>query len=492
MQLTFTIAGRNEKFNFSHPCDSLSSAEKKSYRLKILEKLDKNLIPFHAVLIKKECFGYLVVGGSGSGKSTLAQGLLTKGFAIVANDMVICWQKKGKIYGSDLNLKELNTKSPTLILGVFFLTDDKRDCFIPSESQIKINYLESLVPLKKNVLNKFLQSKLFSKILNNKIIFLGNRVEPARWVKIFLQCLEQESIKSVGLLGMGVIGKNLSNLLVGEPWLKQLNIFSRNTSELAGEVLDLQSANNEVEITACSSNDELITLSSVLVICFKGERKIGVKTKNERFKHLFDNLSTLWDISRDLRKHNFAGKIIVITNPVDILSWALFIFSNMNNKKKMDWHGLFSNQIFGVGLGLDYTRLQIIANKKNEFVGEHGDNIILSKVSGKKLAFLKNNYIYKFVTSYSSNIRKNTERTKYGPAHEILRILRVLAKGSGVLRISSLNDRGSFSGDIFSYCNGLLKIIYNKTLLLNKKLESLDKLHKEYQTKVLKFISNSK
>lgn len=492
MQITFTIAGRKEKFNFSHPCDSLSSSEKKSYRLKILEKLDKKMIPFHAVLVKKEDIGYLVVGGTGSGKSTLAQGLLTKGFTIVANDMVICWQKKGKIYGSDLNLKDLNTKSPTLISGVFFLTDDKRDCFIPNEVEVKKSYLESLVPLRRNVLNKFLKSELFSKIMDTKIIFFGNRAEPERWVKMFLHCLEQKSIQSVGILGMGVIGKNLSNLLVGETWLKKLNIFSKNINELKGEVLDLQSVNNEVEITACSSNNELITSSDVLVVCFKNEITTGRKTKNERFKHLFDNLFTLWDVSRDLRKHKFAGKVILITNPVDILSWALYIFSNMNDKKKMDWQGVFSNQIFGMGLGLDYARLQVIDNKKNEFVGEHGDNIILSKVNGKKLEFLKNNFIYKFVTSYSSNIRKKTERTKYGPVHEILRILRVLSIGSGVLRISSLNESGLFFGDIFSYHNGLLKIVYNKTLLLNKKLESLDKLHKEYQTKVINFISSNK
>ena len=103
----------------------------------------------------------------------------------------------------------------------------------------------------------------------------------------------------------------------------------------------------------------------------------------------------IWKISRAIRKTNYSGYILIVTNPVDLLSWAIYYFSNLNNNLKTDAKGLFSNQILGIGLGLDYSRLKTITKKNYEFIGEHGKNLILSIPKLSKLVPSKNKRLLK-------------------------------------------------------------------------------------------------
>jgi len=59
----------------------------------------------HAVLLKLEQTGILIIGESGSGKSMLALELLRRGHQLVSDDAVLCFEQQNQLYGKNpLNL----------------------------------------------------------------------------------------------------------------------------------------------------------------------------------------------------------------------------------------------------------------------------------------------------------------------------------------------------------------------------------------------------
>ena len=482
MNSVFTIAGRKESFSFTHSDQLLSSVEKKDYRLKIFTHLPSGCVPFHAVLLKKGQTGYLIVGKSGIGKSTLAHSLESLGYSIWANDMVVCWEEKGIVYAGDVNYVSNNKTKALPIEQFFFLTTDVRDRFVPNHVECEHFYTESLLPMRKKDLQTYTQTPLFKKIVQEKTVAFGNRISVNRWMQSFQDTVVKKSNRAVGIMGMGTVGKHVGSLLASESYLNALNVFSRNRNKLECEVLDLRSANTELPVRVCSDLCELIQGSDSVIVSFRSPQPKRIRpNEQERFFTCEKNLPILWSLSRVLRTNKFKGTIVMVTNPVDILSWVLYRYSNMNDDKTLDWQGLFSDQIIGIGLGLDFARMKLIEKNEVYVCGEHGDNILLAKRKAITLYPYSNERLKKFVTGFSAEVRKCTERTKYGPAHEIVRVLRVLQSQQGEMQVSGLQTNGLFLGDVFEYQHGSLRIKFQKSKKLLKQLQPTVQLHRDYQ-----------
>lgn len=64
MGIKFSIVGRKRIYNFEHSSKFLTDLEKKHYRIEIGNQLGKSFIVFHAVLLKHDKGGYLIIGDS--------------------------------------------------------------------------------------------------------------------------------------------------------------------------------------------------------------------------------------------------------------------------------------------------------------------------------------------------------------------------------------------------------------------------------------------
>ena len=503
MKFTFSISGLGEKFIIKGGGNNLTPKDKKSYRIQIANQLSKNLIPFHATLISGKQ-NIIICGASGSGKTTLANSFIKKGYKILANDFLVIWKDKNKILAGDLNLLKINKnrKSVSIDKIVFLSPLDTRDLFkFRKEEAIKY-YLESFDKKVTN-LTRFTKGDLFENILDKHIV-LGNRNTPVRWLRTIQNHKTITKPGKIGIIGLGTVGKEIASLLLTQKWINTLNLFSPNQTKLKGLVLDLKSANPSINIIQHPSSKKLIQNSNLIVLSFKSNSKNN-RYKQERMQRLDAHAKIVWGISRILRKKTYKqslqnqgfykqslqnqgfykGQILVISNPVDILSWALYYFSNLDDNAKLDWKGLLSSQVLGIGLGLDHSRLKTLTKKPYELVGEHGDNILLAKLKGSKLTSVGNKKLLNEVINYSPTIRKHVDRTIYGPAHEAFNVIRILHQGKGIIRASSVNKYDTFSGNILRWNNSLPSFNNVLTPKLNNMLRKKSELNKKYQNLLL-------
>ncbi|GEM_PF-2721814 len=463
MTVDFTIAGTEHSFRVVGSSDGIGAQEKKRLRLHILSTLPQGYVPFHAVLLERQGRGTLIVGVSGSGKTTLAKALCAKSGNIVAHDMVVVWQSGTQIYAGDLNFKESNLGKVALPIDevIFLSPSDPRDFFSPSKKEMCSLYCASLPSLGDSLLVKFTNEDLFLKLIEKSMV-LGNRQSVERWEGAFVHKNQKFSRIRVGIIGMGTIGQEVANLLMLFPQMESLHVYSPDAHKLAGLVLDLQSVGIHA-VYRHSTIAEILSHSD-LVICTFGLKTVCIPYDNgeERMKKFFDHGAILWDISRVIRQAQFKGTMLMVTNPVDSLAWALHRFSNSDDHGALDWRGLYDQQIMGVGLGLDFARLMSITQEKIEVVGEHTDEVIMARSHDGVLIPFEHADIRSALVSYSSRIREHVPRTKFGPAHEIMRVIRSMCGDDvSIMRVSCMDHTGIFLGDVFERRGNIMRRFYD-------------------------------
>lgn len=171
----------------------------------------------------------------------------------------------------------------------------------------------------------------------------------------------------VGIVGMGYVGSSvaISTLQAGvarEVWVNDLR------GDLAeGEALDL--AHGEPFVPACDvravSLEEMVGADAVVISAGRGGGP-----KEDRLALLADNVRIMRSIGTALR--GCEGKIVVVTNPVDVMTHVVTEAS-----------GLPPERVIGTGTMLDTARLrQTLGNELGvaprsvhaSVVGEHGNS----------------------------------------------------------------------------------------------------------------------
>ena len=471
-RIKFTIPGKKLQYTFNVESLPLGPQMKKELRLDIAKRLPSNIIPLHACVISDGDNTILISGASKSGKSTLAHILKKLGFRVVANDFVASWLHDGDIYASDINLKENNQdKKPMKIDQIVFLKPkDPRDMFRLNLKQLKILYRSTLTPLSYKDLKHLLTNPIFKQIYKLHYC-LGNCQTPQRWLRCIKNTLYGEKPSRIGIIGLGTIGQDLANLLIREPWLTSLSLYSPNQNKLAGAILDLKSANPTLTISKETSAKKVFGESDLVVLCFNQNNPTNIlNTANERHRKILVHSEICNKIAKDVRKiNNFNGTVLVVTNPVDFLSWYFYQES-----------GLLSNQVYGVGLGLDYKRLKTLSLEKFEVIGEHGDEIKIVRTKNNQLISVNNPDLLSKLTSYSNRIRQFTSRTRFGPVHEILSLLVSLRRRNATIRVSTKYGE-VFLGQTIVLRNRIPMIKYKISPSLQTKFSMIQKNFGQYK-----------
>jgi len=456
----FTVSGLKE-LKIEVDCTQAQKNDplyKKILRHKAIKNLPFGFVPFHGTVVFNQNHSFLISGASDSGKTILAKTLEKYGYRCLAHDFVITWLNQNNLFAGDFNYVENNIGKTSLKIDkiILLIPEDKRDCFQLNKGEFKKFYFKSLLPSKPDFLKKFFAEGVVRFVLENHFA-LGNRQNVERWEKTVLGILDKKKEKNIrmGIIGLGTVGQEVTSILLLNKSLKCFNIFSPNQNKLGSVLLDLKSCTSNAKINQFSSPDEIFENSDFIIICFRVLEENLDKTqfvfKDERVKRIYPHAKVVWELSRIIRKSCFGGKIFVVTNPVDMISWLFYWLSNLNDEFLLDWNGLLSDQVYGIGLGLDYLRLLTVSKKSVECLGEHGEGLFLARKMGQKLILKKDKGTLDLVKTYSNRVRQYTDRTKFGPAHEIARVIDCFEKENcqDPIRISALDKKGVFYGNIF-------------------------------------------
>lgn len=174
--------------------------------------------------------------------------------------------------------------------------------------------------------------------------------------------------KKITIIGAGSVGATTAFALLSRGAASEVVLIDINTEKALGEALDIKQATpfiDNCDIYAGSYRD---AVDSDVVVITSG---IGRKPGQTRLELVQTNVNIIKSISSEIVKYAPNAIYILVSNPVDILTYAFLKYT-----------GLPKNQVMGTGTVLDTlrlrTRLSEIYNVNKQQVhanvlGEHGD-----------------------------------------------------------------------------------------------------------------------
>ncbi|GAA4795069.1 L-lactate dehydrogenase [Corynebacterium canis] len=173
----------------------------------------------------------------------------------------------------------------------------------------------------------------------------------------------------VVLIGAGDVGVAYAYALVNQGTCDHLAIIDIDEKKLEGNVMDLNHgvvwASSRTKVTKGSYED--CADAAMVVICAGAAQKPG----ETRLQLVDKNMKIMKSIVDSVMANGFDGIFLVASNPVDILSYAVWKYS-----------GLPAHRVLGSGTVLDSARFRYMLGEMYEvaptsvhayIIGEHGD-----------------------------------------------------------------------------------------------------------------------
>ncbi len=179
--------------------------------------------------------------------------------------------------------------------------------------------------------------------------------------------------KKVTIIGAGSVGSTTAFALLTRGAASEVVLIDVNTDKALGEALDIKQATPFIDNCDIHAGSYADAAGSDVVIITSG---IGRKPGQSRLELVQTNVGIIKSISNEIVKVAPNALYILVSNPVDILTYAFLKYT-----------GLPKSQVFGTGTVLDTirlrTRLAEIYNVNKQQVhanvlGEHGDTSFVS------------------------------------------------------------------------------------------------------------------
>lgn len=255
--------------------------------------------------------------------------------------------------------------------------------------------------------------------------------------------------RKAAIIGCGFVGASIAFRFLQQGLFSQLVLVDVNREKAEGEAMDLSDGlpyAEAMEITAGGYDD--IADCALIVITAGANQKPG----ETRLDLIGKNIAILKGVIGEITARDFGGILLVVSNPVDVLTYAAWKLS-----------GYPKNRVIGSGTVLDTARLKQILGEKlgvdsrnvHAFiVGEHGDSELAvwsgANVSGVDLdqfCHLRGDpldheemeRIYQGVRDSAYEIIRRKGATYYGIAMAVGRIAQcILRDEKAVLPISAV------------------------------------------------------
>jgi L-lactate dehydrogenase len=261
------------------------------------------------------------------------------------------------------------------------------------------------------------------------------------------------------LIGDGAVGSSYAYALINQNIGQELGIIDVNTEKAEGDVMDLNSALAFTAPKKIYVADYADCHDADLVVYTAGASQ---KPGETRLDLTEKNLRITKDVVEKVMASGFNGIFLVATNPVDILTYAVYKLS-----------GLPSHQVIGTGTSLDSARFrQAVANLLDVdvrnvhgyIIGEHGDTEFPvwshANVAGLQInEWLNNNpdtdeqalvEIFFSVRDAAYEIIKRKGATFYGIGVSLARITRAILNNENAVLPLSVYLEGEYGqNDIY-------------------------------------------
>ena len=262
-------------------------------------------------------------------------------------------------------------------------------------------------------------------------------------------CLHCTNTRKVAVVGCGFVGAACSFSLMQSGLFSEMVLIDSDPAKAEGEALDISHGvpfAKPIKIYAGGYDD--IKNASLIIITAGANQKPG-ETRLDLVKK---NISIFKSILPEIKKRNFRGILLIVANPVDILTTVAQKLS-----------GLPENRVFGSGTVLDTARLKselgahlnVDPRSVHAFIiGEHGDSEIAAwssaNVSGiplNKFCEMRGHFnhdeavrrIASDVKNSAYEIIKRKRATYYGIAMSVKRICEAIVRDEkSILPVSSM------------------------------------------------------
>lgn len=273
--------------------------------------------------------------------------------------------------------------------------------------------------------------------------------------------------KKCAIIGCGLVGATSAFALMGSGLFSELVLLDVDRKRAEGEAMDLNHGMPFAQPTTIFTGDYGDISDAALVVIAAG----AAQKPGETRLHLAEkNIAIFRDIIGNIARVNTECVLLVVTNPVDVLTYAAWKLS-----------GFPARRVLGSGTVLDTARMKYLLgehcgvdprNVHANIVGEHGDTEVplwssanvaglpleaWSTAGGRRIDEADRNRIFEDARTAAYRIIESKGATYYAVAMAVLRIAEALARGEdAVLTISSLLEGQYGLRDV---CLGLPAIV---------------------------------
>jgi len=180
--------------------------------------------------------------------------------------------------------------------------------------------------------------------------------------------MPETSKTKVAIIGAGNVGASIAFAMALQQYASEIVLIDERREKAVGEALDINHGLCFLGQMAVYSGDYSDISSCDVIIITAG---IGRKPGETRLDLAKKNVAIAKDITENVMKYYTHGVILVVSNPVDILTYKI-----------QKWSGLPNGRVFGSGTVLDSARFRFslaekfnvdVKNVHGYIVGEHGD-----------------------------------------------------------------------------------------------------------------------
>ena len=268
----------------------------------------------------------------------------------------------------------------------------------------------------------------------------------------------QKKTKKVAIIGAGSVGSSAAFAMSLNQVASEVVLIDVAAEKARGEANDISHGLCFIgEMDVYSGGYECVKDCDVIVITAGANRKPG-ETRLDLAKK---NVAIAKVITENIMQHYNGGTILVVANPVDILTYMI-----------SKWSGLPAGRVLGTGTTLDSARFRNllagkldvdIKNVHGYIIGEHGDSQVPNwsnthiagiqidsycKLNGIKLTDEDKDEILEDIKTSGAGIIKDKGVTCYGIAVTISTLTETILKDSGTIRtVSSVVGAPYGNGD---------------------------------------------
>ena len=246
--------------------------------------------------------------------------------------------------------------------------------------------------------------------------------------------------RKVAVIGCGFVGSSSAFALMQSGLFSEMVLIDADTKRAEGEAMDIShgiSFARPMQIYAGNYDD--ITDAAIIVITAGANQK----PDETRLDLIKKNAAIMKSIVGEIKKRDFGGILLIVSNPVDILTLIALKES-----------GYPSNRVIGSGTVLD-EHLDVDSRSVHAFIiGEHGDSELAAwsnaRIGGLKVndfCELRGHFnheqsmkkIFENVRNSAYEIIERKHATYYGIAMAVKRICEAIVRNEkSILPVSSL------------------------------------------------------